>query len=34
MKNHYFHWVLLLAAGALFGQCSKAPEAIPETDYR
>ncbi len=34
MKNPYSRWLLLLAAGPLFGQCSKAPEPAPKTDYR
>lgn len=34
MKNRYSYWLLLLAAGPLFCQCSQAPEATPKTDYR
>ncbi len=34
MKNRYSRWLFLLAMGPLFGQCSKAPEAAPKTDYR
>ncbi len=34
MKNRYSRWLPLLAAGPLFCQCSKAPEATPKTDYR
>ncbi|TPG65391.1 hypothetical protein [Hymenobacter nivis] len=34
MKNRYSRRLLLLAIGPLFGQCSKAPDAAPKTDYR
>lgn len=34
MRNCYFRWLLLLATGPLFCQCSQAPDAAPKIDYR